>query len=33
MSRLEDKADQTKWTEESWSNLFGTEQYRQRKAE
>ena len=33
MSKLEDKADQINWTEESWSNLFGTEQYRQHKAE
>ena len=30
MARLEDKADQTKWDAESWSNLFGTEQYRRR---
>ncbi len=30
MARLEDKADQTKWDAESWSNLFGNEQYRRR---
>ena len=30
MARLEDKADQTKWDAESWSNLFGAEQYRRR---
>ena len=33
MGKLEDKADQTKWTNERWSNLFGAEQYRQHKAE
>ena len=30
MARLEDKADQKVWDEESWSNLFGAEQYRRR---
>ena len=30
MARLEDKADRTKWDAQSWSNLFGTEQYRRR---
>ena len=33
MSKLEDKADQTKWTEESWSNLFGAAQYRRQESE
>jgi GST-like protein len=28
MAKLEDKADQKKWDPESWSNLFGAEQYR-----
>jgi GST-like protein len=30
MARLEDKADQKVWDEESWSNLFGADQYRRR---
>ena len=30
MARLEDKADQKVWDEESWSNLFGEAQYRRR---
>jgi hypothetical protein len=30
MARLEDKADRTKWDAQSWSNLFGAEQYRRR---
>ncbi|MDC0033755.1 glutathione binding-like protein [Alphaproteobacteria bacterium] len=27
MDRLEDKADQKEWDEESWSNMFGARQY------
>ena len=30
MAKLEDKADQKVWDKESWSNLFGAEQYRRR---
>ena len=30
MARLEDKADQKEWDEESWSNLFGEAQFRRR---
>ncbi len=30
MKRLEDKADQKEWDKESWSNLFGAEQYKAR---
>ena len=30
MERLTDTADQWKWTEESWSNMFGQEQHRKR---
>ena len=30
MAKLEDKADQKMWDKESWSNLFGAEQYRRR---
>ena len=30
MAKLEDKADQKVWNKESWSNLFGAEQYRRR---
>ena len=30
MAKLEDKADQKKWSDDDWSNLFGADQYRQR---
>ena len=30
MNKTEDTADQTEWDEESWSNLFGADQYRRR---
>lgn len=30
MVKLEDKADQKVWDKESWSNLFGAEQYRRK---
>ena len=30
LAKLEDKADQMVWDKESWSNLFGSEQYRRK---
>lgn len=30
MAKLEDKADQKRWSDEDWSNLFGDQQYHKR---
>ena len=30
MAKLEDKADQKRWSAEDWSNLFGDQQYLKR---